>query len=131
MRFMLMVIPKAYEKAEADFVPPADLVAKMTKFNESLTKAGVLLSLDGLHPPAKATRVAFGGGKTRLIDGPFAESKELIGGFWMIQVRSKDEAVEWARRAPMLDGDIIEVRQVQELSEFPADVQAAAGVKHA
>ncbi len=129
MRFMLLVIPKAYEKADANFVPPADLVAKMTKFNQSLTDAGVLLSLDGLHPPAKGTRVAFGGGKPRNIDGPFTESKELIGGYWMIQVRSKDEAVEWARRAPMLDGDMIEVRQVQEMSEFPPDVQAAAGVK--
>jgi hypothetical protein len=129
MRFMLLVIPKAYETADANFVPPADLVAKMTKFNQSLTDAGVLLSLDGLHPPAKAVRVAFGGGKPRVIDGPFTESKELIGGFWMIQVRSKDEATEWARRAPMLDGDVIEVRQVQEFSEFPPDVQAAAGVK--
>lgn len=129
MRFMLLVIPKAYEKADANFVPPADLVAKMTKFNQSLTDAGVLLSLDGLHPPAKGTRVAFGGGKPRTADGPFTESKELIGGYWMIQVRSKDEAVEWARRAPMLDGDMIEVRQVQEMSEFPPDVQAAAGLK--
>jgi hypothetical protein len=129
MRFMLLVIPKGYEKADANAVPPADLVAKMTKFNQSLTDAGVLLGLDGLHPPAKATRVTFGGGKPRLLDGPFTESKELIGGYWMIQVRSKDEAVEWARRAPMLDGDMIEVRQVQEMADFPPDVQAAAGVK--
>jgi hypothetical protein len=129
MRFMLLVIPKAYEKADANFVPPADLVAKMTKFNNSLGEAGVLLSLDGLHPPATGTRVTFGGGKPRTIDGPFTESKELIGGYWMIQVRSKGEAVERARRAPMLDGDVIEVRQVQEMSEFPPDVQAAAGMK--
>jgi hypothetical protein len=129
MRFMLLVIPKAYEKADASFVPPADLVAKMTKFNQSLSDAGVLLSLDGLHPPAKGTRVAFGGDKPRIVDGPFTESKELIGGYWIIQVRSKDEAVEWARRAPMLDGDMIEVRQVQEMSDFPPDVQAAAGMK--
>jgi hypothetical protein len=129
MRFLMLVIPKAYEHGGADFVPPADLVAKMTKYNESLTKAGVLLSLDGLHPPAKAARVAFKGGKPRVTDGPFAESKEMVGGFWMIQAKSKDEAVEWAKRAPMLDGDIIEVRQVQELSEFPPEVQRAAGVK--
>jgi hypothetical protein len=128
MRFMMLVIPKAYEDAAADFVPPADLVAKMTKFNESLSKAGVLLSLDGLHPPAKASRVHFGGGKPRVVDGPFAESKELVGGYWMIQVKSQAEALEWAKRAPMLDGDVIEVRQVQELSEFPPDVQRAAGV---
>lgn len=129
MRFMLLVIPKAYEHADADFVPPADLVAKMTKFNESMVKAGIVLGMDGLHPPAKAARVAFGGGKPRVIDGPFAEAKELIGGFWMIQVRSREEAIEWAKRAPMLDGDIIEVRQVQELDEFPEDVRRAAGGK--
>ncbi len=127
MRFMMLVIPKVYENAPADFVPPADLVAKMTKYNESLTKAGVLLGLDGLHPPAKGARVAFSSGKPRVTDGPFAETKELLGGYWMIQVKSKEEAVEWAKRAPMLDGDIIEVRQVQELEDFPADVQKAAG----
>jgi hypothetical protein len=129
MRFMMLVIPKAYERAGADFVPPVDLVAKMTKYNESLTKAGVLLGLDGLHPPAKGTRVTFAGGRPKLTDGPFTEAKELVGGYWMIQVKSKEEAVEWAKRAPMLDGDIIEVRQVQEISEFPPEVQQAAGVK--
>jgi hypothetical protein len=127
MRFMMLVIPKAYENASADFTPPVDLVAKMTKYNESLTKAGVLLGADGLFPPAKGVRVRFGGGKPKATDGPFAEAKELVGGFWMIQVRSRDEAVEWAKRAPMLDGDIIEVRQVQELSDFPPEVQKAAG----
>lgn len=127
MRFMMLVIPKAYENAPADFVPPADLVAKMTKYNESLAKAGIVLGLDGLHPPVKGTRVKFAGGKPKTIDGPFTESKELIGGYWMIQVKSKEEAVEWAKRAPMLDGDIIEVRQVQEISDFPPDVQKAAG----
>jgi len=127
MRFMMLVIPKAYEKAGADFVPPADLVARMTKFNESLTKAGVLLGLDGLTPPAKGTRVKFSGGKPKVTDGPFTESKELVGGYWMIQVKSQEEAVEWAKRAPMLDGDIIEVRQVQEIEDFPPDVRKAAG----
>jgi hypothetical protein len=127
MRFMLLVIPKAYEHADADFVPPVELVAKMTKFNESLSKAGVLLGLDGLHPPANAARVRFGGGKPTVVDGPFAESKELVGGYWMIQAKSRAEAVEWARRAPMLDGDIIEVRQVQELEDFPPEIQKAAG----
>jgi len=126
MRFMLLVIPKAYEDANADFVPPVDLVAKMTKFNKSLADAGVLLSLDGLHPPAKGVRVTFAGGRSRAIDGPFTESKELVGGYWIIQVKSRDEAVEWAKRAPMLDGDMIEVRQIQELSDFPPDVQKAA-----
>ncbi len=129
MRFMMLVIPKAYEneKANADFVPPADLVAKMTKFNESLAEAGVLLSLDGLTPPARAARVTFGGAKASVTDGPFAEAKEMVGGFWMIRTESREEAIDWARRAPMLDGDIIEVRQVQELEDFPEDVRRAAG----
>jgi len=127
MRFMMLVIPKAYENAGADFVPPVDLIAKMTKYNESLAKAGIVLALDGLHPPVKGTRVKFAGGKPKTIDGPFTESKELIGGYWMIQVKSKEEAVEWAKRAPMLDGDIIEVRQVQEIEDFPEDVRRAAG----
>ncbi|HEX8724452.1 MAG TPA: YciI family protein [Gemmatimonadaceae bacterium] len=126
MRFMMLVIPKAYETATADFVPPADLVARMTKYNDSLAKAGVLLGLDGLEPPAKAVRVVFGGGKPTVKDGPFAESKELVGGYWMIQVKSREEAIEWAKRAPMLDGDIIEVRRVPEMEDFPSDVQAAA-----
>jgi len=127
MRFMMLVIPKVYEHAGADFVPSADLVAKMTKYNDSLKKAGVLLGLDGLTPPPKAARVRFAGGKTKVTDGPFAEAKELVGGYWMIQAKSREEAVEWAKRAPMLDGDIIEVRQVQEISDFPPDVQKAAG----
>ena len=127
MRFMMLVIPKAYEHAGADFVPPAELVANMTKYNDSLKKAGVLLGLDGLTPPPKAARVRFGGGKPKVTDGPFAEAKELVGGYWMVQAKSREEAVEWAKRAPMLDGDIIEVRQVQEISDFPPDVQKAAG----
>lgn len=127
MRFMMVVIPKVYENAGADFMPPADLVAKMTKYNESLNKAGVLLGLEGLTPPAKGARVRFSGGKANATDGPFAEAKEVIGGYWMIQAKSKAEAVEWAKRAPMLDGDIIEVRQVQEIEDFPPDVQKAAG----
>jgi len=126
MRFMMLVIPKAYENANADFVPPADLVAKMAKFNDSLSQAGVLLGLDGLTPPAMAARVQFAGGKPRVLDGPFTEAKELVGGYWLIQAKSREEAVEWAKRAPMQEGDIIEVRQVQELSDFPEEVQRAA-----
>ena len=126
-RFMMLVIPKVYENASADFMPPAELVAKMTQYNESLTKAGVLLGLDGLQPPPNGARVRFSGGKPKVTDGPFAEAKELLGGYWMIQVKSKEEAVEWAKRAPMLEGDIIEVRQVQELSDFPPYVRKAAG----
>jgi hypothetical protein len=129
MRFLMLVIPKAYETYKDDFVPPAELMIKMGKFNDSMSKAGVLLSLDGLTPPGKAARVSFAGGKPRVTDGPFAEAKEMVGGFWMIQVRSREEAVEWARRAPMLDGDIIEIRQVQELADVPEDLRKAIGVK--
>ena len=127
MRFMLLVIPKGYADAKPGFAPPADLVARMTRYNESLTKAGALLALDGLHPTSTGARVAFSGGKPTVKDGPFAEAKEVVGGYWMIQVKSRAEAIEWARRAPMPDGDVIEVRQVQELSDFPPDVQKAAG----
>ena len=129
MRFLMMVIPKAYETAKEDFVPPAELMIKMGKFNDSMSKAGVLLSLDGLTHPAKGARVSFAAGKPRVTDGPFAEAKEIVGGFWMIQVRSREEAIEWARRAPMQDGDIIEIRQVQELADFPEDLKKAIGVK--
>ena len=126
MRFMMLVVPKGYETAKPGTLPPPDLVARMMKYNDSLQKAGVLLALDGLHPPATGARVAFGGGKPRVTDGPFTETKETVGGYWMIQVRSRDEAIEWAKRAPMLDGDVIEVRQVQEFADFPPDVQEAA-----
>ncbi|MDE3151452.1 MAG: YciI family protein [Gemmatimonadota bacterium] len=126
MRFMMMVIPKVYEHADATFTPPADLVAKMTKYNDSLAKAGILLELNGLEPPAAGARVVFGAGKTTVVDGPYSESKELVGGYWMIQAKSQAEAIEWARRAPMLDGDMIEIRKVQEIEDFPEDVQKAA-----
>jgi hypothetical protein len=126
MRFMMLVIPKGYETAQPDAMPPADAVAKMMKYNEELAKAGVLLSLDGLFPPSAGVRVSFGGGKPKVTDGPFAEAKECVGGYWMIQVKSKEEAIEWAKRAPMADNEIIEVRQVHEMEDFPADVQAAA-----
>jgi len=127
MRFMMLMIPKGYEKAEAGAMPSAEMVAKMTKYNQALTKAGVLIALDGLHPASNGARVSFSGGKPRVTDGPFTETKELIGGYWMIQVKSKQEAVEWASRCPAQDGDVIEVRQVQEMSDFPPEVQKAAG----
>ena len=129
MRFMMLVIPKGYEKAAPGTVPDAKLVEKMTKYNDSLKQAGVLLGLDGLHPPSVGARVSFGGGKPKVTDGPFAEAKEVLGGYWMIQVRSQEEAIEWAKRAPMLDGDVIEVRRVQELADFPPEVRKAAGGK--
>lgn len=98
----------------------------MQKFNASMQKAGILLSAEGLHPPAIGTRVAFKGGRPKITDGPFAEAKELVGGFWMIQAKSQAAAVEWASRCPAADVDIIEIRQVFEMADFPPDVQAAA-----
>jgi hypothetical protein len=125
MRFMMLMIPKGYEKAEPGAVPTAEAVAAMMKYNEQLQKAGVLLALDGLHPPSTGARVTFAGGKAKVTDGPFTEAKEVVGGYWMIQVKSREEAIEWAKRCPGEDCTI-EVRQVQEMSEFPPDVQAAA-----
>lgn len=126
MRFMMVVIPKGYETAAADAAPSAEAVARMMEYNKSLQKAGVLLGLDGLFPPSTGARVSYTDGKATVTDGPFAEAKEAIGGYWMIQVRSREEAIEWARRAPMGNNEIIEVRQVHEMSDFPADVQKAA-----
>ena len=126
MRFMMLMIPKGYEKAEAGAMPDAKRVAEMMKYNEALQKAGVLLALDGLHPPSAGARVSFSGGKPTITDGPFAEAKEVIGGYWMIQVKSKAEALEWASRCPGSDNEVIEVRQVQEFGDFPTDVQEAA-----
>jgi hypothetical protein len=126
MRFMMLMIPKGYETATPGTMPDAEAVAKMMKYNESLQKAGVLLALDGLHPPSMGARISFAGGKPKMTDGPFAETKEVLGGYWMIQVKSKEEAVQWASRCPASDNEVIEVRQVQEFSDFPADVQEAA-----
>ena len=123
MRFMLLMIPKGYEKAEPGIIPNAAEVAPMMKYNEQLQKAGILLALDGLHPPSMGARVSFEGGKVRVQDGPFAEAKEVLGGYWMIQVKSKAEAIEWASRCPAGENEIIEVRQVQEMSDFPPDVE--------
>lgn len=124
---MMLMIPKGYETAPPGDVPSdVTAVSAMMKYNESLQKAGVLLALDGLHPPSMGARVSFKGGKPRVTDGPFAEAKEVLGGYWMIQVKSKEEAIEWASRCPASDNEVIEVRQVQELSDFPPDVQKAA-----
>src|SRR5262249_4839738 len=114
MRFMMLMIPKGYEKAEPGTMPDAKGVAAMMKYNESLQKAGVLLALDGLHPPSMGARVSFSGGKHVVTDGPFSEAKEVIGGYWMIQVKSRAEAIEWASRCPAVEDCVIEVRQVQE-----------------
>jgi len=131
MRFMMLMIPQVYQGPNGkdpgpDFAPPADAVAKMTKYNEALAKAGALITLDGLQPMAKGARVSFVGGKPKVTDGPFTESKEVLGGYWMINVRSKDEAVEWARKVPALEGDVIELRQVMDIADWPEDVRKAA-----
>jgi hypothetical protein len=126
MRFMMLMIPKGYDTAAPGAMPDAKAVAAMMKYNESLQKAGVLLALDGLHPPSMGARVSFSGGKPTVTDGPFTEAKEVLGGYWMIQVKSKEEAVEWAKRCPASNNEVIEIRQVQEFSDFPADVQETA-----
>jgi hypothetical protein len=104
--------------------PTADQVGPMMKYNEELQKAGVLLALDGLHPTSKGARVRAKGGKKTITDGPFTESKEIVGGYWMIQVRSREEALEWASRIPLWDERaFVEVRQVFEAEDFSQDVQ--------
>lgn len=123
MRFMMFMYP---DVDDPDYAPTAEAVAAMTKYNEELTKAGALLALDGLHPPSEGARISFSEGKPTVTDGPFTEAKELVGGYWVIQAKSKEEAVEWASRCPA-DSGVIEVRRVYEMSDFPADVQAAVG----
>jgi hypothetical protein len=124
MRFMMLMYPAIDTDAES-WEPSAEDVAAMTKYNEELTKAGMLLSLDGLRPPVDGARVRFSGGTPAITDGPFAEAKEVVGGYWLIQASSKEEAVEWASRCPGGDGDFIEVRRVFEMEDFPEDVQEA------
>jgi len=128
MRFAMFMIPAGYNSGEqAPPMPEADDVARMSKYNDELRKAGALLALDGLHPLSAGARVSYSGGTPTVTDGPYAEAKEVIGGYWMIQVRDKEEAVEWAKRIPAAEGDTVEIRQVFEMSDFPEDVQAAAG----
>jgi hypothetical protein len=126
MRFMMLMIPKGYETASPGTLPDAEAIATMGKYNQSLSKAGVLLALDGLHPPSTGARVSFSGGRPSVTDGPFSEAKEVIGGYWMIEVKSKEEAVEWATRCPARDNEVIEIRQVFEMSDFPPEMQQAA-----
>lgn len=127
MRFMMIMMPNI---GEEDWEPDPEAVAAMGKYNEQLTKAGVLLALDGLQSPARGARVSFAGGKASVTDGPFTETKEMVGGYWMIEAKSKEEAVQWASRCPAADGDIIEVRQVYEMSDFPPEVQESARLSH-
>jgi hypothetical protein len=112
-----MVLVKADKNSEAGVLPDQKLLADMGKFNEELTKAGVMLAGEGLQPSSKGARVRFSGGKKTVIDGPFAESKELVAGFWLWQVKSMDEAIEWLKRAPF-EGTEVEIRQVFEAEDF-------------
>ena len=128
MRFMVFMYPGA--KAEvAGAMPDEKTIAAMMKFNEDLTKAGVLLALDGLQPSSKGARISFAGGKPTVTDGPFAESKELIGGYWMLQVRSKAEAIEWCSRCPAGPDERLELRQVFEMSDFGIDPKSDLGAQ--
>ncbi|GGB82781.1 YciI family protein [Pseudoduganella buxea] len=120
MRFMILV--KANADSEAGKMPSTELLTAMGKYNEELVNAGVLLAGEGLHPSARGARVRFGGGTPQVVDGPFAETKELVAGFWLIQVKSMDEAIEWVRRAPMQDGDEVEIRRVFEAEDFGAEL---------
>lgn len=125
MRFMLLMIPAGYETAAPDQMPDdAERVEAMMAFNVALQDAGVLLACDGLHPPASGTRVSFKAGKPIITDGPFAETKEVLGGYWIIEASSQAEAVAWAARCPGADNEVIEVRRLQEISDYNEEIQA-------
>ena len=126
MRFMMLMIPLGYETAPPAIQLDPERVAAMMKYNEALRDAGVLITLDGLHPPSTGARVSFATGKPLVTDGPFAEAKEVLGGYWMIDVKSRQEAIAWATKCPASSNEIIEIRQVQEMSDFSPEVQQAA-----
>lgn len=131
MRFMILMIPSVYQgpegrRAAAAFNTDIETVEAMIQYNHRLEEAGALISTDGLAPPAGATRVSFSKGKTTVSDGPLSDSKGVLGGYWLIRAKSKNEAIEWAKQVPAQDGDVVEVRQVLEVADFPAEVQGAA-----
>src|SRR4051794_21647179 len=126
MRFMMLMIPKGYETAAPGTMPPADAVAAMMKYNEALKDAGVLITLDGLHPPSMGARVSFATGKPVVTDGPFTEAKEVLGGYWMIDVASREAAIAWARQCPASANEIIEIRQVHEMTDYSEEFQQSA-----
>jgi hypothetical protein len=118
MRFMMFMYPSIPD--EADWAPNPEAIAEMGRYNQQLTDAGVLLSLDGLHPTSQGARVRFAAGTPTVTDGPFTETKEVLGGYWLIDVPSKEDAVAWASRCPARDGEMIEVRRVYEMEEYDA-----------
>ena len=126
MRFMLLMIPGGYETAGPDLDLPVDAVEKMMAFNQSMADAGILRNAEGLHPPSAGKRVSFRGGGPLITDGPFAESKEALGGFWIIEVASLEDAAAWAARCPAQENEVIEIRRIQEMEDFSPEVQDAA-----
>ena len=122
MRFMVII--KANEKSEAGIMPSEQLITEMGKFNEELVKSGVLLAAEGLHPSSKGFRVHYDGSKRTVVDGPFSETKELVAGFWLVQVKSREEVIEWVKRIPNPDNEqfVVEVRQVGEIEDFGAEM---------
>ena len=126
MRFMMLMLPANQCDAAPDARPSLEAIETMMQFNRSLQEAGVLLALDGLHPPSSGVRINLMDGKVKVSDGPFAESREVVGGYWMIDVSSRDEAIAWASRCPLTPGDTIEVRQVFEMADFPPEARKAA-----
>jgi hypothetical protein len=126
MRFMMLMIPLGYETALADVKLDPERMAAMMRYNEALKDAGVLIALDGLHPPSMGARVSFETGTRVVSDGPFTEAKEVLGGYWMIEVKSREEAIAWAKKCPASENEIIEIRQVHEMSDFSEELQKAA-----
>lgn len=131
MRVMILMIPGVYQGQRgndlpADFAPPADMVEKMMKLNEEMANAGVLLGLDGLQPLSRGARVDYSTGKPVVTDGPYVEAREVLGGYWLLEVGSREEAIEWARKIPAQPNDVVEVRPIFEMTDFPEDVQRAA-----
>lgn len=123
MRFMMLMIPLGYETAPPDVQLDPERVAAMMRYNEALKDAGVLITLEGLHPPSMGARVSFATGEPMVTDGPFTEVKEVLGGYWMIEVASRAEAIAWAKKCPAAPNEIIEIRQVQEIADYSPEVQ--------
>ena len=132
MRFTVFMIPGVYQpgkKVDPGFTPDAEKMKKMMKFNEDLAKEVKIVGLDGLQPLTNGARIAFSGGKSTVTDGPYIEAKEVVGGYWMLEAKSKQDVVEWMKRCPAEDGDVIEIRPIFDMADFPADIQKAATIK--
>ena len=123
----MLMIPAGYESATPGTMPDPAHVAEMMKFNEDMRKAGILLSLDGLHPPSMGARVSFRGGKPEVAKGAFPDAGEVLGGYWMLRVDSLEDAIHWATRCPACHNETIEIRRVQEMEDFSPEVREAAG----